>query len=612
MNKCTKSYLRNIAVLWLFACYVSTIPLFAQTDTLAKPKKQTNFARWKHQLIDGITIKEDTAALRRASLYSPTDYFRQFEGKIIRRIIIDQKRFGVSIYDTSNNQTWLQRMADDLHTNTKKEELLSFVFIKKGEAVNPYKLADNGRIIRDLNFIQDAKIDVLNTIYADSVDIVITTKDVFSIAGDAGTLSSTFAEAAVYDNNFLGRAQRIQLGLVYDAARSPNWGTSVAYQKYNLGKSFISLDVRKSTTQRSQLQPGQYDVVQMVRLDRPLYTSNARWAGGLQLMHAEGLNTLGGKDSLFIPYKFADADVWGGVNLQTRFKNYQSKDYRKGSFLALRYRQRSFLLEPKIVPLAVTQLYFNTRQVLAEFSSYNIDFDKTTHIFGFGRTEDIPVGYNNRFTTGFTSFENVNRWYVGMELEKFVLDKKENYYSYLINIGTNISARELQDNSLLVAANIYSKLYRKKRYMVRNFLSGSVAAIVNRRTYNPLAVNSQYGIANFRNDTLRGSARASVKGESNIFTKWEILGFRIGLLAFTELSLFKREPTNGGQWEPLYSVGSGFRVRNESLVFGTIEMRAAWFPRVFTGPQINITFSSNLRVRYSGSFVRAPQTAFVL
>jgi len=598
-----------LATLCLF--FLNATSIFSQRiDTTNKP---TKWKQLRERIVNSVSIVVPNDTAINSNTPITNNEFEPYSGKIIRNIYYQQIPYGIELYDTSYRQNKLQKFIDGIHIDTKKSVLKSFLFVKEGEALNPYKLADNERILRDLNFMQDATFDILNTIYDDSVDIIVTTKDVFSIGADINTVSPKFVSLAVSDNNFLGQAQKVQVGYVFDKNRSPNSGVEFIYQKYNIANTFISLDFRHSSIRNSSLQAGQYEKNSGIYLSRPLYTSNAKWAGAIGASTTDALNTFINKDSLFRSYSFNTTDIWGGINLKTKQKNYQQVDYRKGDFLAIRYFSKQFINTPTIIPLASKQQYFDVSSLLLEYSKYNINFTKTTHIFGFGRTEDIPFGYNKRFTTGVNSFEKQQRFYVGVDLEKLVLDKKGNYYNYLISMGTNINkGNKFQDNSLLAFIGVYTKLIKRKRYLLRSYLSASVATIVNRTAYNALTINSVYGIKNFNNDTLQGNRRATLKAESFLFSKWQLLGFKIGFLGFGEVSAFGGDLPTTKSINIFSALGTGLRIRNEGLVFGTIEAKATWFPKVVKGPTINLTIASNLKVRYSGSFVRAPQTATIL
>jgi hypothetical protein len=59
--------------------------------------------------------------------------------------------------------------------------------------------------------------------------------------------------------------------------------------------------------------------------------------------------------------------------------------------------------------------------------------------------------------------------------------------------------------------------------------------------------------------------------------------------------------------KPYLGLGGGIRTRNENLVFGTIELRFVFFPRTVEDiSSFVLRVSSNLRVKYSASFVRPP------
>src|SRR5690606_39828076 len=57
------------------------------------------------------------------------------------------------------------------------------LFIRENTKLNPYKIADNERFLRTIEYIQDARIIVIPIPETDSVDLVVITKDLFSLTG---------------------------------------------------------------------------------------------------------------------------------------------------------------------------------------------------------------------------------------------------------------------------------------------------------------------------------------------------------------------------------------------------------------------------------------------
>ena len=139
----------------------------------------------------------------------------------------------------------------------------------------------------------------------------------------------------------------------------------------------------------------------------------------------------------------------------------------------------------------------------------------------------------------------------------------------------------------------------------------SFAGIYQRQVYEKLRIDNDLGLNDISNDSVRGNQRVSIGSETDIFTRLKILGFKLGFFAFGKSSLLAQEDLEKGN---LYWVfGGGVRARNENLIFGTVELKFAWVPRLPGSDMSNIklTVSGNLRLKYSGSFVQAPAFAMI-
>src|SRR5688500_2362785 len=111
--------------------------------------------------------------------------FIPYEGKIIRQILIRHIDFQRTVYDTTKNiKNTITRIGNALHSTSKDWVIKDNLFIRENKPVNPYKLADNERHLRDLDFLLDAKLYIIPLRKSpDSVDIVVLTRDVFSLGG---------------------------------------------------------------------------------------------------------------------------------------------------------------------------------------------------------------------------------------------------------------------------------------------------------------------------------------------------------------------------------------------------------------------------------------------
>jgi len=109
----------------------------------------------------------------------------KYEGKRIRSIQIEQKHFGASIINPANlKKDALTKFADKLHNKTNENIIRKNLFIHEQEILDPLVIAYNEKWLRDLPYIQDARILAsLSSVDTNEVDIYIITKDIFPFGG---------------------------------------------------------------------------------------------------------------------------------------------------------------------------------------------------------------------------------------------------------------------------------------------------------------------------------------------------------------------------------------------------------------------------------------------
>ena len=112
------------------------------------------------------------------------------------------------------------------------------LFFKKGDQLVPYLIADNERYLRDLPYLNDADISVVN-VNRDSVDIIVLTKDVLSLGGSIRMHNTTKGSITISDANIAGTGQELLLRSFFDNKRVPKFGYGGEYNIRNIGGSFI-------------------------------------------------------------------------------------------------------------------------------------------------------------------------------------------------------------------------------------------------------------------------------------------------------------------------------------------------------------------------------------
>jgi len=551
----------------------------------------------------------NTAALNTKS-ESP---FQPFEGKVIRHIYIRGYGFEQTFTDTSRRlQYFGTRLLNQLHRKTRDWVIRNNLFIRENTPVNAFKMADNERLIRNLNFIQDARI-LVSSLSNDSVDVVVVVKDLFSIGGAIGSLGyPPFSfRGNVSEANFLGMGQRVQLGINAEQNRDPNIGPQFLYSKTNVGGSFVNVTA-SYTEINSNLYPGTPDErAWFIRLERPLYAPYAHLAGGLTIGKFQNFNVYHNADSLFYKYDYHTQDGWIGWNLGSeRFLSNTAVRDRK--FLAFRYFRNDFDSIPKQVGKNFNFRFNDRAAALTSFTFFRQDFYKTNYIYGFGATEDIPIGYNVAFTAGWYKQLYLTRPYAGVDANGFVVTKKGAFTQFFLRSGTFMRKGRFEDASVLVGASYYSPLFSFSSLKLRQYVNFSYTRQFNRLGIDPLTINNVFGLRYFSGDSTFGVQRLTLHSETTLFLRYRFLGFKFAPFAFGDLSLLTPE-TGTFQKSSLYhGIGAGVRTRNENLVFNTIELRMVYFPRKTTqNTSFKIMLNTGIQFRYNNTYVRQPDVVYL-
>ena len=617
MNKFTHSVYRSVLVLSFLALATwsragieypfnakDTIP---KTDTLPRadstakpqPKKRSSIARYFDIVTDQQQRDSLFKKLARTNASAPTpdsvvfksreNAFQVYGGKYIRYVYFNQlKVFGTTIEDTTVVASSLIRFANKLHYDTRTWFIKQSLFFREGDTVNAYKLVDNERYLRRLPFIQDARIYVINSYESnDSIDIVVLTKDVFEYGGSISSLNGTQASATVFNNNLLGAGQRVALGFSWDNQYSPQWRTGASYTKYNIGGSFADVSVGYTMlNDKINTDTGQYENSVYIAVNRPLYSTWASLTGGFSVSENRSVNIMLEPDSLFRNYRYTLIDGWAGYNFTNQYKKtgYNSQDPNFG--IEMRSFNMGFSRKPTQPQLQMDPNYNSHNFLLGQLVMYHQEFFRTNYFFGFGRTEDIPMGYNYATTLGLDAwpkFDSANhtlkRAYAAVQMQKYWL-VGQNLISTTMGLGGYWRNGSSQDVVLHLQSDYYSKLFRISGQKMRQFFHADYLVCFNPVLYEPVNINKENGIYGYRNTLDTGYQRLNLSAQTNYYSPISVYGFRFNFYLLLQASLLT--PHNESLFEsPFYSGFTlGCQIRNENLAFNTLQLSASYMPTV--------------------------------
>jgi len=536
---------------------------------------------------------------------------RQYKGKIIRNITVKRLDFGIPITDTSNYfKSRLTKWANDFHHKTREEVIRNNLFFKKGDKLLPSLLSDNERHLRDLPYIQDASIRVVRAT-RDSVDVVILTKDVLSIGGSYRMHSTKRMSLAISEDNLAGLGHKLLFRTLYDNARNPKFGSGIEYRARNIKGSFIDgyggyLSYNKNFNTGTRNEKTLY-----AGFVRPLvnpymkftYAAEAAWHNTADSYAADSLYETDHR------YRYYNYDAWIGWNTGAFTVFGKNPDNRLRTLIGLRYLQQNFSVIPFKYQYQYYYQYTDLSAVLSSGTIFRQDFYKTQYVYGFGRNEDIPEGADLSLTTGWTRKGGIARTYLGLDLQRYFFTARESYFNYTVKADGYLRHKQLEDINLLFNVDYFSRLVRLgKTWKERNFVTASIARQPKRILNEPLFLQSDFGLREWRNDSLNaGDNRITLKAESVFFAPWRLANFRFAPFIFGHVSLFTPTGAKFSHSDWYSSYGGGMRTKNESLIFETMEFKAYFFPRNnFFGDHWRLEFNTNIRFKFNRQFIKKP------
>lgn len=621
----TKPILRSYPVpnrllLTLLIAFLCSATAHAQQDSTRVSKDTT---RAEANASDSFFLLKSKGLLGRLAKSITTDtgsgenvqridrLYRKYKGRIIRHIEIRNVDFGVPINDTTRSfKNMLTRAADAVHHTTREYIIRNNLFFREGDTLLPILLADNERQLRDQTYIGDARIIVKSVLGTrDSVDIIVLAKDVLSLGGSLNMSSATKMEAVAREDNFLGLGDRLQVSGFYDQQRNTRFGAGAEYVFRNVAGSFADGTLGFQTYAPTFNTGHKQEATVYANYIKPLVNPYTKWTYAFQTALHNTSNQYF-SDTAYennYQYRYYNIDAWAGYNMSARQLGGEVQDDRLRTLVGVRFIHQDF----DKVPLKYEHEYFyqyaNLTGVLASISIFRQDFAKTRYVYGFGRNEDVPEGLDFSVITGWTDKQNRVRPYMGLDMSFNHFTRRESYCNYTLRIGGYTFRRHYEDVSILANLEYFSRLKSMGRWKQRTFITAGIATQINKQLDEPLLLESQYGLPEYQDIHLGGDHRITVKAESVFFTNWSLAAFKFAPFVFGNGSLLTPVGQPIVNTKFYNTVGAGLRSRNESLVFGTLEFRAYYFPgQNFNGDSFRFEFNTNVRFKYNTLLVRRP------
>jgi hypothetical protein len=588
--------------------------VFAQedADTFFLAKKKGLLGKLGQSIATQPEPQKDTLQ----DAFKNTSPFILYKGSIIRNLIVSKVIYGQSINDTSAiYKNRLTKIANNLHRNTTEKTIKNNLFFKEGDSVKPFLFADNEAYLRSIPYLQDAKIVIKEVadenLNYDSVDVVILYKDVFPISGTISSDNNRNLYIESKDDNISGHGDHIQLMNLYDMDRTPKFGWGGEYWKRNINGSFIDFIAGYQNIAPAYNSGRREENRMFLNLEMPLVSPHRRITGAVEISYNYTHNNFI-PDSVYnsdYKYQYKNFDSWIGFNITSKNNLLESTNRKRKEFISFRILDKTFYSVPSKYLTQYNFQYADLKSVLVSYTLFKQEFYHTSFIYGFGRTEDIPVGYNYAIISGWTNKENSTRPYIGIDLSKNFITDKQNYLNFEFKAGSYVNQCNFQDVSLLASIDAFTRLKKvgKSKWFARNFFNGSVTQQINTVLNPSVYLNSNYGLTDFINPDSTGSSRVTANFQTVFFNTRRYLGFSFAPFTFGGLCYIKPKTKSILQGNFYTRLGVGIRSRNENLIFGTMELKVSYYPVTTLGMSPwNIAFNTDLRFRYNSQFIKRP------
>ncbi|MFP4096554.1 MAG: hypothetical protein ACLFUB_18875 [Cyclobacteriaceae bacterium] len=524
--------------------------------------------------------------------------FPSVEGKIVGNIRFRRLDvFGPSVIDTAEEAgNRLTRKGNQLHMKTRKQVLRRRLQLRPGDVLDANSLMDNESLIRSLSYIRDARL-LVEEVRGDTVDLLLVTQDIFPYDLSASPLGFEGLRANINQLNMLGSGHQLYNRLTLDSDAERLLGYEGRYRIPNL----MGSQVEGEAYYRNITFLQQYGI----SAQRNFLIPGIRLAGGITLDHSRSTRSQPWIDSFEkyrelaeqqeIPrhtYRRFTQDYWLGYSFPVSLV--QNDDERSRLVFASRYLQQNFSDRPEVAS-DLNRAFHHRKQLLFTLGLSRRYFRREKLVYGFGRTEDIPIGRLTEITLGPEWGEFHKRFYTGFRVSSGDYVKPFGYMTARLGIGGYWHNKQFEEGLLQLGLRSFTYPIQWKRTLFRLFLETDYSRRLSpmpREDFreNLLSLNNREGIRGLRHYRLYGGHRLSFSLETVAYLPFHFYNFRLATFFFADAGMIARHDQSLMRSKIYQGYGLGFRVRNERLALETFQLRFAVYPQRPVGaPPFGVT-----------------------
>jgi hypothetical protein len=499
------------------------------------------------------------------------EQFVPYQGKIIKDIkVVVLPPFGYDVkkYSSLPAMKWYRKAGNSTHVNTRTWVVKNSLMFKKGQEIDPLIIAETESFIRNIEYINEVDIQI-DSIADGEANIMIVVQDNWSIGGYVRNVSTSKVDVELFDRNLLGWGSNFGLRGVFNTKLGRKFGGGMEYKYSNILKTFININASY--------------------LDNILFTNRVL---SIERPLQKNLN-LFGQLSHNIREINLQQSVWDSVSPTYNEELSASLGYAFNPaendntlVIAARFFNRNPLYKNVERPDNIENFqYITHRMLLLQLSLFRQKYFRTRMVNSFGKLENFAYGYNLSAQVGYSNWPQFFKrgFYTSF---KVALNKRYQFGSIYFEgaLSSFFDRRKPFEGVMNLKLDMFSSLYKIGNQNYRHFLNINYS---KRLDYIPGFRNYNItfdGLASmkFRNETnLRAIEKLMFKTEGNVFSSLNVMGFRFLFYSFADFGwLADYNKTLLNKNNIYWGAGLGIRIRNDLLVFRTLELKIGYYPRM--------------------------------
>lgn len=539
-------------------------------DSLEVRSQKSYFWKLLHDMV--VVPVSSAPPIVKSAVVNEATVYGAYNGKRIEAIDVVRE----NVFDPA--RSYLEKAANAVHVVTSQHAIRRDLLFKVGDTFDAEAIVRCKQLLRSRQYIADANIRVIiSPTDPDAVILCVTTRDSWSISGDGSVRGLTGqVKGEIYDANFLGTGDRLSYQLSLDWRGKGYEGSMLKYYIPNLLGTFYEMRLTAGRSFKEQNYGGSF----IKRFIQPTdYEGGVIFediSNEIYVRYESPGDTVSGAYMI----KYSNLDLWGGKSWYK--PSIESSIYFMGRFNNIHYKEPPKLANLEDPPKNPSQLpvgtginpYFYDQSLsLVSFGVYDERFLTTNLIYGYGYDEYVATGYRAELTMGYMDTPFQSGFYGGVDFRAGGFTPV-GYFMGDVAVGSFYDFRreELYRSALSARFDYFTNLLGDGKYKVRQFVSTNYLTGWNRSRgfYENIWFTRNSGPREILESPL-GHERLVLSAETVLFTPWQPLGFRTALYSFADVGLLGYDK-NVFRNDLYATVGVGIRMKNEMLIFGTIQL----------------------------------------